>query len=128
MTAEDRVISQFIESEGVELSVELLVMLTKMPANTVRVSITRIMKGNKLNNLVRTGYGRYTFKPNDYTKIHETSTQKLHRLLNEVDSIGLKEIAKELDVHENYVHELVSKVRRRYGVKVQRKVIYEVIK
>lgn len=42
--------------------------------------------------------------------------------------MGLKEIAKELDVHENYVHELVSKVRRRYGVEVKRKVIYEVIK
>ena len=128
MTAEDSVISQFIEHEGIELSIVELMSMTCMKRNLVSASIVRIMKGNKLNNLVRTGYGRYTFKPNDDTKIHETAVQKLHRLLNEADSIGLKEIAKELDVHENYVHELVTKVRRRYGVKVQRKVIYEVIK
>lgn len=128
MTAEDSVISQFIEHEGVELSIVELMSMTCMNRNLVSASIVRIMKGNKLNNLVRTGYGRYTFKPNDDTKIHETAVQKLHGLFNEVDSIGLKEIAKELDVHENYVHELVTKVRRRYGVKVQRRVIYEVIK
>lgn len=128
MTAEDSIIKQFIEHEGVELSIVELMSLTGMNRNIISASIARIMKGNKLNNLVRTGYGRYTFKPNDDTKIHETAAQKLHRLFNEVDSIGLKEIAKELDVHENYVHELVSKVRRRYGVKVKRRVIYEVIK
>lgn len=128
MTAEDSVISQFIEHEGIELSIVELMSMTCMNRNLVSASIVRIMKGNKLNNLVRTGYGRYTFKPSDDTKIHETAVQKLHRLFSEVDSIGLKEIAKELDVHENYVHELVTKVRRRHGVKVQRKVIYEVIK
>lgn len=128
MTAEDSIIKQFIEHEGIELSIAELMNLTGMNRNIISASIARIMRGNKLNNLVRTGYGRYTFKPNDDTKIHETAAQKLHRLFNEVDSIGLKEIAKELDVHENYVHELVSKVRRRYGVKVQRRVIYEVVK
>ena len=128
MTAEDSVISQFIAHEGVELSIVELMSMTCMNRNMVSSSIARIMKGDKLNNLVRTGYGRYTFKPNDDTKIHETSVQKLYRMFNEVDSIGLKEIAKELDVHENYVHELISKVRRRHGVKVQRKVIYEVVK
>ncbi len=128
MTAEDSIIKQFIEHEGIELSIVELMSLTGMNRNIISASIARIMRGNKLNNLVRTGYGRYTFKPNDDTKIHETAAQKLHRLFDEVDSIGLKEIAKELDVHENYVHELVSKVRRRYGVKVKRRVIYEVIK
>jgi hypothetical protein len=128
MTAEDSVISQFIANEGVELSIVELMSMTCMNRNLVSASIARIMKGDKLNNLVRTGYGRYTFKPNDDTKIHETSAQKLYRLFSEVGSMGLKEIAKELDVHENYVHELVTKVRRRHGVKVQRKVIYEVIK
>lgn len=128
MTAEDSIIKQLIEHEGIELSIAELMNLTGMNRNIISASIARIMRGKKLNNLVRTGYGRYTFKPNDDTKIHETAAQKLHRLFNEVDSIGLKDIATELDVHENYVHELVSKVRRRYGVKVQRKVIYEVIK
>lgn len=128
MTAEDSIIKQFIEHEGIELSIAELMNLTGMNRNIISASIARIMRGNKLNNLVRTGYGRYTFKPNDDTKIHETAAQKLHRLFDEVDSIGLKEIAKELDVHENYVHELVSKVRRRYGVKVKRRVIYEVVK
>lgn len=65
MTAEDSVIRQFIAHEGVELSVNALASLTKMPSNTVRVSLSRIIKRNKLNNLVRTSRGRYTFKPND---------------------------------------------------------------
>lgn len=128
MTAEDSIIKQFIEHEGVELSIVDLMNLTGMSRSIISASITKIMQFNKINNLVRTGRGRYTFKPNDDTKIHETAAQKLHRLFNELDSIGLKEIAKELDVHENYVHELVSKVRRRYGVKVKRRVIYEVVK
>ena len=79
-----------------------------------------------LANLVKTGRGAYTFKPDETVKPYKNKVEQLHDLIKERKSVTHKEIVAELDIHENYVQELVCRMNRVYGMKAKREVRYAI--
>lgn len=128
MTIIDSLITQFVNQPGVELNLDALSDATGLPKPIVSSGIYRMMNRNQLNHLVKTGVGAWTFRPDENTVKYKNSSDKLVELLKTRGSVTKEEIAKELDIHPNYVHELVCRVNKNRGLKAKREVRYTINK
>lgn len=126
MTITDAIISQFVNNPGKEFHILHLVPITGHDRHVVSAGLYRIRKNGMLANLVKTGRGAYTFKPNETVKPYKNKVEHLHDLMKERKSMTHKEIVDELDIHENYVHELICRMNRVYKMKAKREVRYTI--
>lgn len=126
MTITDAIISQFVNNQGKELHITDLASSTGYNRHIVSSGLYRIRDGGLLPNLVKTGRGAYTFKPDEDVKPYKNLVHQLHDLMEERKSMTHKEIVDELDIHENYVHELICRMNRVYKMKAKREVRYAI--
>lgn len=126
MTITDAIITQFVNNPGKEFHILDLTKLTGHNRDVVSAGLYRIRNKNMLGNLVETGRGAYTFKPNEDVKPYKNLVHQLHDLLQDRKSATHKEIVDALGIHENYVHELVCRMNRVYGTKAKREVRYAI--
>lgn len=126
MTITDAIIKQFVNNPGKELHITDLVASTGHNRHIVSSGLYRIRDGVMLTNMVKTGRGAYTSKPNEDVKPYKNLVHQLHDLLQERKSVTHKEIVDALGIHENYVQELVCRMNRVYGTKAKREVRYAI--
>lgn len=124
MTITDAIITQFVNNPGKEFHVTDLSASTGYSKTIVQSGLYRIRKNGMLANLVKTGRGAYTFKPDETVKPYKNRIHQLHELMKERKSMTHKEIVDELGIHENYVYELICRMNRAYKIKAKREVRY----
>ena len=126
MTITDAIIKQFVNNPGKELHITDLATSTGHNRHIVSSGLYRIHDGGLLANLVKTGRGAYTFKPDEDVKPYKNLVHQLHDLMKKRKSMTHKEIVDELGIHENYVQELVCRMNRVYKMKAKREVRYTI--
>lgn len=126
MTITDAIIKQFVSNPGKELHITDLATSTGHNRHIVSSGLYRIRDGGLLANLVKTGRGAYTFKPDEDVMPYKNLVHQLHDLMKERKSMTHKEIVDELGIHENYVQELVCRMNRVYKTKAKREVRYTI--
>lgn len=121
-------ILQAIEKHpNVELTIHELADITGFSTTQVSNGLSRITLNNLLPELKRTDRGVYVYATDIECDAWQPVSLKARKLIQDspTKSMTLKQLAKELDCHENYVHVAIELANKAVtGSKIRREVRY----
>ncbi len=104
-----------------------IVRATGLTKRQARTAADRAVKC-KARNIVRLAKGVFCYDPPEGTKAYETRFEAAMHLLRENGEMSKEELASKLNISKEKVHEVVSRARRAYDLKVKRHVVYRLEK
>lgn len=125
LSNKQRVLSTLINNQGKVYDRVSLSKASGVPVKLVSNLIYVLFK-DEVAGLHKVGWGKWKYSPDEEVEEYTPLVIRLHEFITESGSKGvsIQEIAKELDVSESYVPEVMGRMCNRLNVKPNRTIMY----